>query len=113
MQERTFAALSINAAITYQPINPKTKMTTIWKNELSLHSVQDISIPENAELLSAREQGLNKVCVWFRCDPNAKLKARRIVLIPTGGEAPTDGKYLGTAHLQGGVFVLHVFEQPL
>jgi len=88
---------------------------TVWKTELKLRDVQDIDVPEGAELLTAREQH-EQVCVWFKCDPlNLKIK-RRIALVGTGHPAPDGARYVGSAHLQGGSLILHVFErvsQPL
>ena len=86
-------------------------MQTIWKRELEAKDVQDIEIPEGAEFLCAREQFEN-VCVWFRCDPQAPLKARRLAVCGTGHPSP-DGRYIGTASLEKGYLIFHVFEQQL
>jgi hypothetical protein len=83
---------------------------TIWKAVLSLTDVQDIEIPENAELLTAREQQ-DQLCVWFKCDPTKPLRKRRIMIVYTGHSAPEEARYVGTGLLCGGQFVIHVFEQ--
>jgi hypothetical protein len=82
---------------------------TVWKAALRPVEVQDIDVPAGAELLCAREQG-NDICVWFRCDPNAASKKRRVAVVGTGHAAPSEGRYLGSALLGGGAFVFHVFE---
>jgi hypothetical protein len=85
-------------------------ISTIWKATLDLRGVQDVTVPEGAEILTAREQH-GQVCIWFKCDPFAAKVARRIALVGTGHPAPPDGRYLGSAHLDGGHLVLHVFER--
>lgn len=87
-------------------------MITIHKLTLSPKR-SSYSLPEGAELLCAREQH-NQVCVWYKCDPNAEQTDRKIVVFGTGHEIPKDLarrlKYLGTAMLEGGSLVFHVFE---
>lgn len=82
----------------------------IWKTVLQLAGAQEIMIPAGAEFLCAREQ-FSDICVWFRCDPSAPLAPRKIAIVGTGHTAPDDeGRYLGTASLQGGRLMFHVFE---
>jgi len=81
---------------------------TIWKTQLKPSDVQEISVPEGAEFLTAREQH-EQICVWFRCDPLAPKVKAKVAIVGTGHEAPEDGRYLGTASLQGGLMMFHVF----
>lgn len=81
---------------------------SIWKTVLGNCSLQKIKVPKGAEFLCAREQ-FERVCVWYRCDPGAEQVECIVALVQTGDHAPADGKYLGTAMLAGGSFVLHVF----
>jgi len=68
-------------------------------------------MPEGAEILCAREQH-EEVCIWFKCDPNKPPVPRKIIVIGTGHQHPEiDGRYLGTASLQGGTYMFHVFER--
>jgi hypothetical protein len=85
-------------------------MTTIWKTVLEPTDIQDVDIPEGAEILCAREQ-YGRPCIWFRCDPNAPLKPRRIGIAGTGTPAPEKDRYLGTCSLMEGTLILHVFEE--
>lgn len=87
-------------------------MSVIWKTVLRPTNVQDVEMPEGAEILCAREQH-NQPCIWFRCDPNAPKMMRRIAICGTGHAAPDNdqGRYLGTAHLERGALILHVFER--
>lgn len=84
----------------------------IWKATLKLEGGEQIVMtPRDAEMLCAREQH-EQVCVWFRCDPTAPQVKRRLVIIGTGHPESTDSdRYLGTASLDGGMLMLHVFER--
>lgn len=85
---------------------------TIWKAALQPLGVQTVAVPVGAEILCAREQH-EHVCIWFRCDPGKSIEHRVIAMVGTGHAAPPpeQAKYLGTASLQGGVLILHVFEK--
>lgn len=84
---------------------------TIWKAALEAADVQEIQVPVGAEFLCAREQ-YERICVWFKCDPAAPKEWRKIAIVGTGHPAPADGRYLGTASLQGGNLMFHVFAWP-
>jgi hypothetical protein len=84
---------------------------TIWKKQLQPIQLQTIDVPRGAVFLCAREQ-FEQACVWFKCDPSAPLEMVALALVGTGNPMPADGRYLGTAFLQGGTLVLHVFEGP-
>lgn len=83
---------------------------TIWKATLQPTDIQDIEVPEDAELLTARDQH-EQLCVWFKCDPSKPPSKRRIVICDTGHAAPEGSRYVGTGFLQGGALVHHVFER--
>jgi len=87
-------------------------MLTIWKATLNATDVQQIAVPQGAELLCVREQ-YEQIALWFRCDPNAPMEARTIAICETGHPAPPaeESRYLGTASLQGGRLILHAFER--
>ena len=88
-----------------------TKPQTIWKAVLKPADMQQIEVPFGAELLCAREQH-EQICVWFRCDPTAGKEKRDIAIVGTGHGAPgREGRYLGTASLEGGSLMFHVFER--
>lgn len=83
---------------------------TIWKTVLEPEAVQEIEVPAGADFLCAREQR-NDICIWFRCNPDAQKIKRTIYLVGTGHAAPhpMDTRYLGSASLQNGNFIYHVF----
>ena len=84
---------------------------TIWKAILKPTDVQQIMAPDGAEMLCAREQH-EQICVWFRCDPLARLEPRTLAIVGTGNPAPDEeGRYLGSASLHGGQLMFHVFER--
>lgn len=85
---------------------------TIWKATLSALNIQDIDVPEGAEILTARDQH-NEICVWFKCDPSKPCTKRRIAICGTGHPAPEIDRYIGTGFLYGGQLVFHVFERVM
>jgi hypothetical protein len=85
-------------------------MFTIWKAIFKPTDVQEIEVPGHAELLTVREQH-EKLCVWFKCNPDNEMTKRRVAIVFTGEAAPEGARYVGTGFLQGGNLVLHVFER--
>ena len=83
---------------------------TIWKTVLKPADVQDLIVPEGAELLTARDL-YGELCVWFKCDPNRPPTTRQVAIVGTGHQAPEDGRYLGTGFIHGGALVFHIFER--
>lgn len=84
----------------------------VWKFVLDLvGGAQRVMVPGDAEILCAREQH-GQVCIWVRCTPTAPRIARTIVIVGTGHpELTSDDRYLGTASLESGALMLHVFER--
>ena len=84
-------------------------MQTVWKYEL-FHCRNILSLPKGAKSLSVHSQGDNKMYLWAMADPEHPTEPRKFMVIPTGGEVPPDGQYIGTIYLDSGRFVFHVFE---
>lgn len=84
----------------------------IWKKELKIDTVQKVKLPFGSKILIAREQ-YNTPCIWFICNPAASVEDREIYICGTGHVfTETDSKkYLGTAMIDGGTLVLHIFEK--
>ena len=84
----------------------------VLSQTLNPDAEQDISVPVGSMMLHAREL-LGNITVWYRCDDSAPLKTRMIALRATGDEAPAPNQadYVGTAILDGGATVWHVFER--
>lgn len=84
----------------------------IWKFELKLTGMQEVRMPEGAELLSVANQNGN-LCLWAMVDHRKKRQFRFIEIIGTGNLIPmdmgVDRKFIGTAVFD--TFVWHVFER--
>lgn len=88
-------------------------MPVIFKYPLSNAATQTVTLPTNAELLSAHFQQ-NQLCLWALIDPDAPDSAWQVRVLATGEPVPdrgTLGRFVGTAHAPDGT-VWHVFGQP-
>lgn len=86
-------------------------MKTIFKYTLSPDG-SPIEMPIDAEILTAREQG-ESICIWARVETTEVQREKHTFKVfGTGHEMPNDQNlhYIGTAMLQGGGLVMHVFE---
>lgn len=84
-------------------------MKKIYKFELSAPSCA-VKMPAGAEVLSVREQ-CGSICLWAKVDPTAPAEVRHFAGYGTGHSIPdVPLRFLGTAHLQGGALVFHIFE---
>lgn len=84
---------------------------TIYKYPLEVADVQDVMLPDGAQILSVAMQG-QTLCLWAMVDTDLQLKRRRIVVYGTGhpfGDA--NQVFIGTVLMDGGSLVWHVFEQ--
>ena len=85
-------------------------MRLIYKYTIPGPGNGPIEMPEGAVVLCAREQA-NVPCIWALVDPNAKQVQRQILAAETGNiSIPEDSRYLGTCLIDGGSYVLHIFE---
>lgn len=83
---------------------------SIWKFSLKPDREQWIEMPEGARLLSAATQ-FNTPTIWAQVDTEAQKGQRRIVTCVTGGGLPNGNlPFIGTCVMDGGDFVLHVFD---
>jgi hypothetical protein len=87
----------------------------IWKFPLKVTDVQDIRMPQGANILCVQAQ-FDSPCIWALCDENAPTKNRTIYIYGTGHEVlekhvhDCSETYIGTFQLFGGTAVFHVFE---
>lgn len=85
-------------------------MKTIWKFELKMEAVQEISLPPNHKIVSV---GIIKsiaymwVEVWGDISKTQKVK---ILTIPTGVEYSQNAEFIGTLLYKDGEIVQHVFK---
>lgn len=83
-------------------------MKTIWKFPLELKDLQNISIPEGAEILHCAIQS-GGVFLWAIVDPSLPLQRREIEMIGTGNPIPEEERrYIST--IIDGALVWHIFE---
>ena len=85
-------------------------MTVIWKYELKINDVQEIDIPNHANILDVQVQN-GKPCIWARVNSDHPLRRTTIHTIATGQEFEYSnmGAYLGSYQLNNGELVFHVF----
>lgn len=84
----------------------------IWKFNLVITDMQEVVMPDGAELLSvANQRGV--LCLWAMVDPLKEKRPRYIEIVGTGNPMPVDmgvdRKFIGTAVVDP--FVWHVFER--
>lgn len=85
-------------------------MKTIWKFTLE-HGGETIEMPQGAVILTAREQG-ESICLWAEVDTQALYERRSFMVYGTGHQMPNyKMKYIGTASLEGGALIFHVYEE--
>jgi len=83
----------------------------IWKFELAPKIT--IHMPENAQVLSAKDQGAN-ICIWVLVRPLAPIVLRNFEVYRTGHsiDTPESLKFIDTVMLDdGGINEFHVFER--
>lgn len=85
----------------------------IFKFKLATGSSNAIVMPAGAEIVHVHEQD-NWPHLWAIVDSRQTETERRNFHVATTGSDIPDGfvRYIGTAHLNGGTFVVHVFEMP-
>ncbi len=96
-------------------------MRTIWKYELcrtgDMKGIKKIVLPPAA---IARWVGKQKVgeeealCIWIELNDNDSFHEERTYwIVPTGGRVPIwrQDNYIGTIHLLGDRFIIHIYEE--
>jgi hypothetical protein len=73
-----------------------------------------VEMRQGATILCVREQR-EQICIWAEVDDRALFVRRRFEVFGTGHEIKygmgVDRKYLGTAFLENGNLVFHVYER--
>lgn len=84
----------------------------IWKYELQITDMQQVEMPNGAELLSVANQD-GCLCLWAKVDADKQVETRFIEIIGTGNpiaqDMGVDRKFIGTVLMSP--FVWHVFER--
>ncbi len=91
-------------------------MRQVWKYALSIQKLQPndlitIQLPYRAEILCVHEQH-EEICLWAKVNPEESETVERTFRIAGTGHDLANGsfEYIGTAFLQDGDLVFHVFE---
>lgn len=89
-------------------------MKTIWKYNINIEGIQNISMPRGAEILTLHKQGSrqdDEVYIWCLVDTDEPLEMRHFMLITTGEEILCEVyNYIGTLWLMNGNYVVHLIE---
>lgn len=87
----------------------EVNMSQVWK--FVLQPECEIEMPAEAQILSVGSQG-DDICLWVRVDPAAPKEKRKFIGFGTGHDIPDelDLFFMGTAFLNGGNLVFHLFE---
>ncbi len=89
--------------------NLESNMKSVWK--FALHPFASLSMPVGAKALSVHAQN-NEICLWAEVDTDAEKESRKFVVVGTGHPVPVEaGAFIGSALLNGGELVFHVFER--
>lgn len=82
----------------------------IWKFPLKTDDVQQIEMPEGAQILCVQMQGGNP-CIWAMVDPEAEKTKRTFEIFGPGHPVPEATRmYIGTYQLYNGSLVFHLFQ---
>ena len=85
-------------------------MRTIHKHQLKPGGTK-VSTFERLKFLHVAAQH-NEPCVWVEVNTLEREQVVNYLTVPTGGTPPACGRYLGTAQLDGGSLVFHVYVEP-
>jgi hypothetical protein len=84
-------------------------MKTAWK--FILQPKTTVEIPDGAKILHVAQQG-DHLCMWALVDPEQPKVKRYFSVYGTGFDMPDDpGEFIGTALMNGGSLVFHIFEE--
>lgn len=91
-------------------------MRKVFKYELN-DSISKVDIPDEADFLKVEYQASSgKLCLWALVDTDQEqINRHTFYLIMTGADFPPEvshphTEHVGTVLLQGGLLVVHVFE---
>lgn len=94
-----------------RPLPDDTNMI-VAKYHIPQTTYSDVIMRKGAKLLHVAAQG-DDLCLWALVELNAPSVKRRFRVATTGDRVTTlvaSWPYVGTGHLSGGSFVLHVFD---
>lgn len=89
-------------------------MAAIWKFNMPLSGTVIHLMPLGSQPISVAFQG-DSLALWAKVDPAAETVKRLFHVIMTGQlfSDAEEFRFIGTAMLDDGAYVVHVFEEPL
>jgi hypothetical protein len=89
-------------------------MKAVWKYPLTGWGAgsnvrYEIKMPGGATVLTLQDQG-GVSTLWAEVDPDSPAVTRIFEWAGTGHPVPDGGVYVGTALVQGGAYVFHLYE---
>ena len=87
----------------------------IFKYKLTPYLVNDdgiaFAVLEVVKDFTVSHVGMSggNISIWAFVDVESPPEDKQFLIVPTGGEVPEHGKYLGTVHQN--VFVWHIFQE--
>lgn len=98
------------ALITGSLSDTKDSMRKIYKYDLPVMDVAEVSLPAGAEILKIEAQR-GMACLWALIDDLQRPEKRTFLIVGTGNPVPDEAtKETHVATFQQGPFVWHVFE---
>ena len=93
-------------------------MKTVYKYELAISNIQELSLPYGAKILTVQVQHSQSmtgdvVCLWAEVDTEQPGKQPHTIVIYGTGQpidAEHEHQYIGTFQLERGAFIGHVYE---
>jgi len=82
-------------------------MKTIHKNELLREAEKEIKTRAGAPFITAQMQR-GVICLWAMLEDSGRNVSRRIFIVGTGQDVPSNLGFIGT--VQDGLFVWHIFD---
>lgn len=76
------------------------------------HTHFHLDIEPGARILHVANQ-YGDIAIWYECDPAASVMPQVFEVVGTGGPVPIVGDYVGSAILDGGRLVFHVYHLGL
>lgn len=93
------------------PLKEPLLTMRIWKFPIGIVDLQNLLMPEGAEILTAQVQE-GGLFLWALVNPAAPAQRRVIEILGTGFEiADAERKHIATAQMADGSLVWHVFER--
>ena len=86
--------------------------TVVFKYHVPVGGGVTLPLPVGSKVVHVNQQH-DDLFLWVRQPTDALMDiGRRFVCKMTGQRVDAAAEYLGTAHIQGGRIVVHVFEEP-